>query len=71
MNNQENTYTQIASLVQRFKALTPAARKGMNENATRQGYILPLFRALDEEIDARVYWLYGLTEEEIKVVEGR
>jgi hypothetical protein len=27
-------------------------------------------QALDGEIDARVYRLYGLTEEEIKVVEG-
>ena len=26
---------------------------------------------LDDEIDARVYALYGLTEEEIRVVEGR
>ena len=46
MNNQEAAYNQIESLVQRFKGLTPTARKGMNENATRQGYILPLFRAL-------------------------
>jgi adenine-specific DNA-methyltransferase len=58
----------------------------MNEDATRQGYILPLFRALDDErqrrlakrieeldraIDAAVYQLYGLTEEEIRVVEGK
>jgi hypothetical protein len=28
-------------------------------------------QALDQEIDARVYSLYGLTEAEIKVVEGR
>jgi type II restriction/modification system DNA methylase subunit YeeA len=27
-------------------------------------------QGLDEEIDRRVYQLYGLTEEEIKVVEG-
>jgi len=26
---------------------------------------------VDEEIDKRVYVLYGLTEEEIKVVEGK
>jgi adenine-specific DNA-methyltransferase len=47
---------------------------------------LPLFRALDDErqrrlakrieeldraIDAAVYQLYGLTEEEIRVVEGK
>ena len=28
-------------------------------------------QALDDEIDARVYRLHGLTEEEIRVVEGR
>lgn len=26
---------------------------------------------MDEEIDHRVYVLYGLTEEEIKIVEGK
>jgi len=26
--------------------------------------------SVDEEIDKRVYVLYGLTEEEIKIVEG-
>jgi len=26
---------------------------------------------VDEEIDKRVYVLYGLTEEEIKIVEGK
>jgi hypothetical protein len=28
-------------------------------------------QALDQEIDARVYNLYGLTEAEIKIVEGK
>jgi hypothetical protein len=28
-------------------------------------------QALDQEIDARVYSLYGLTEAEIKIVEGK
>ena len=33
--------------------------------------ILPnRIEALDKEIDARVYRLYGLTEEEIKIVGG-
>ena len=33
--------------------------------------ILPKrIKALDKEIDARVYRLYGLTEEEIGIVEG-
>ena len=29
------------------------------------------FAHVDNEIDQRVYQLYGLTEEEIKIVEGR
>ena len=28
-------------------------------------------QSVDEEIDRRVYVLYGLTEEEIKIVEGK
>jgi hypothetical protein len=31
-------YAEIETLVKRFKALTSAERKGMNEHATRQGY---------------------------------
>jgi type I restriction-modification system DNA methylase subunit len=47
----ETAYTQIEQLVQRFKSLPAAERKGMNENATRQGYILPLFRTLGWNVD--------------------
>jgi len=37
------------------------------------GKLLPMrgrIRKTDELIDATVYWLYGLTEEEIGIVEG-
>ena len=51
MTSSENTYAEIENLVKGFKALSPAQRKGMNENATRQGYILPLFRALGWDTD--------------------
>jgi len=51
MTLQETAYTQIEQLVQRFKSLPASERKGMNENATRQGYILPLFRALGWNVD--------------------
>jgi hypothetical protein len=27
-------------------------------------------QAHDKQIDSQVYWLYGLTEEEIRMVEG-
>jgi adenine-specific DNA-methyltransferase len=86
MITPEYAHDKVKQLVHKFKALSLAARKQMNEDATRQGYILPLFRALDDErqrrlakrieeldraIDAAVYQLYGLTEEEIRVVEGK
>jgi len=29
------------------------------------------FAHVDNEIDQRVYQLYGLTEEEVKIVEGK
>ena len=51
MTISETAYAEIETLVKRFKALTSAERKKMNENATRQGYILPLFRALGWNTD--------------------
>jgi hypothetical protein len=46
MTASEAAYTGIAQLVQRFKSLSASKRRDMNEHATRQGYILPLFGAL-------------------------
>jgi type I restriction-modification system DNA methylase subunit len=51
MTASETAYAEVQRLVQRFKAISAAERKGMNENATRQGYILPLFRALGWNVD--------------------
>ncbi len=51
MTTPELASSEIQKLVQKFKALSAAERKGMNENATRQGYILPLFRALGWNVD--------------------
>jgi hypothetical protein len=51
MTTLGTAYAEIQKLVQRFKSLPAAERKGMNENATRQGYILPLFRALGWNVD--------------------
>ncbi|MBI4732511.1 MAG: N-6 DNA methylase, partial [Chloroflexi bacterium] len=51
MTTPETAYAQIETLVKRFKALSSAERKAMNENATRQGYILPMFRALGWNVD--------------------
>jgi type I restriction-modification system DNA methylase subunit len=51
MINQETAYNEIARLVNDFKHMPAAQRKGMNEMQTRLGYILPLFRALGWDIN--------------------
>lgn len=51
MISQESAKQQIAELVERYKALSPRQRKDYNEPATRQGFILPLFRALGWNVD--------------------
>ncbi|MBI5385234.1 MAG: hypothetical protein HZA90_11185 [Verrucomicrobia bacterium] len=47
-------------LMQRLPARTEAERQTLQNAVT----------ATDQQIDALVYELYGLTEEEIKLVEG-
>src|SRR3990172_6659873 len=42
----EQAYARVKALVTRFKSLSAAERRGMNEQATRLGYILPLFSEL-------------------------
>jgi hypothetical protein len=44
-------HDQIERLVKKFKSLTSAARKSYNEAETRKDFILPLFRALEWDID--------------------
>lgn len=51
MTNQETAYKEIESLITKFKNLPASQRKSMNENATRQGFIMPLFRALGWDTD--------------------
>lgn len=51
MKTQETAYAEIEKLVQKFRNLPVRERKAMNEHATRQGFILPMFRALGWDID--------------------
>ncbi len=51
MTTLEYAHDKVKQLVHKFKALSPAARKQMNEDATRQGYLLPLFGALGWDIE--------------------
>jgi len=47
----ENAYAEIERIVKKFKNLSSAARKSYNEADTRKDFILPLFRALEWNID--------------------
>ena len=51
MNTPETAYPEIEKLVHKFKNMPARERRAMNEYATRQGFILPLFRALGWDID--------------------
>jgi type I restriction-modification system DNA methylase subunit len=51
MPTPETAYSEIEKLVQKFKNTSARERKAMNENATRQGFILPMFRALGWDTD--------------------
>jgi len=51
MVSQESARQEIAGLVQKYKALSPHQRQKYKEVATRQGFILPLFRALGWNTD--------------------
>jgi hypothetical protein len=64
-----NVIYEISALAGRMLALHEqlAAAKIEHEKTALQCQI----EATDRQIDALVYELYGLTEEEIKIVEGR
>ena len=61
-------HDRLVALVDKMLALTPKlhAAKSDAERATLQNAVT----ATDQQIDALVYELYGLTEDEIKLVEG-
>jgi hypothetical protein len=72
---------EISELVERFERNREAYRSGQyNEMQLRQEFLDPdhektafqrQIEATDQQIDKLVYELYGLTEEEIKIVEER
>ncbi len=47
----QSGYDEIERLVKKFKALTKRERDGYNEDNTRKDFILPMFRALEWNID--------------------
>ena len=46
-----DAYNQVESLVKRYRALSNAARRSYNEDNTRKDFILPLFRALEWNVE--------------------
>ncbi len=61
-------HDRMISLVDRMLALVPKRRAEANPQAAAQ--LDAQIAATDRQIDRLVYDLYGLTDEEIKLVEG-
>lgn len=48
----DTAYAKVERLVKGFKALSPAARRAYNEDNTRKNFILPLFEALEWNVQS-------------------
>ncbi len=61
-------HDRLVALVDKMLALTPKLRAAMSEaeRATLQNAVT----ATDQQVDALVYELYGLGDDEIRLVEG-
>ena len=51
--------------------MSPCAGDGQAKSESQRGVIQRQIDSTDGEIDGLVYGLYGMTEEEIAIVEGR
>jgi hypothetical protein len=61
---------EIVELAQKFdRRLNEYRSSCYNEEELRTEFVNPFFEATDRQINALVYELYGLTEEEIRIVE--
>lgn len=60
----------IRELVEKFDQHRAEYRQHKNETELRREFLDPFFAATDGQIDRLVYELYGLSEEEIRIVEG-
>ncbi|MFH2121097.1 MAG: hypothetical protein ABIJ25_11975 [Pseudomonadota bacterium] len=61
-------HNRLVGLVDKMLALTPKLRGATSES--EKAALQNAVTTTDAEIDRLVYELYGLTEEEIKIVEG-
>jgi hypothetical protein len=62
-------HDQLVALVDKMLVLTPKLRAATAES--EKAVLQNAVTATDQQIDALVYQLYGLTDDEIKLVEGR
>ena len=72
IQTKEEAFIKIKSLVGRFDEQKESYKKSdYNETQTRRDFIDPFWKALGWDMDNEiVYGLYGLSEEEVKVIEG-
>lgn len=69
---EKSAHDEIVRLVEKMLALQKERQSVRREDdLDRVRNLERQIEQVDEEIDERVYALYGLTEEEIKIVEGK
>jgi hypothetical protein len=69
--HRETAHDAIIGLVEEILDLQKLRQKAEAGKEDKRFALQKRIQELDEEIDRRVYELYGLTEDEIKVVEGK
>ncbi|MDP2976163.1 MAG: TaqI-like C-terminal specificity domain-containing protein, partial [Anaerolineales bacterium] len=68
---EKSAHDEIVKMVEEMLGLQKQCQQAEAGKEDVRFSLQKRIEALDKEIDARVYRLYGLTEEEIKIVEGR
>jgi hypothetical protein len=67
---EKSAHDEIVKMVEEMLALQKQRQQAEVAKEDARFALQKRIQALDREIDARVYRLYGLTEEEIRIVEG-
>jgi hypothetical protein len=67
---EKSAHDEIVKMVEEMLALQKQRQQAEAAKEDARFALQKRIQALDKEIDARVYRLYGLTEEEVKIVEG-
>jgi len=68
--SEKSTHDEIIELVEEMLDLQKQRQQAEAAKEDARFALQKRIEAVDKEIDARVYRLYGLTEEEIRIVEG-